>query len=89
MVDLPHLACAAFCAISLRFLADSFAALALPPFSPPSLPNSTAAGFFCGLSSCGCSSPVASATIEAARWWVTFTLTRKAPIILACEQKPG
>jgi hypothetical protein len=41
-----HRAAAAFFAISDRFLADSFAARALPPFLPPSLPNATAAGFF-------------------------------------------
>jgi hypothetical protein len=42
---------AAFLAIALRFLADSFAALAFPPFSPPMRPRATAAGFFSGFSS--------------------------------------
>ena len=36
----------AFRAISLLRLAESFAARALPPLSPPSFPNATAAGFF-------------------------------------------
>jgi hypothetical protein len=48
---------AAFRAISFRFLADSAAALAFPPFSPPSRPSITAAGFL---------SPVELATIAAA-----------------------
>ena len=41
-----HLAAAAFLAISDRCFGVSLAALALPPFCPPSLPSSTAAGFF-------------------------------------------
>ena len=44
-----HLALAAFWAIDLRFAADSFAARALPPLSPPSRPRATAAGFFSGV----------------------------------------
>jgi hypothetical protein len=44
-----HLFKAAFFAISLRFLADRLAALAFPPFKPPSLPRATAAGFFSGV----------------------------------------
>ncbi len=52
---------AAFLAISLRFLAESLSALALPPFKPPSLPRVTAAGFFPSVGS-----PVAWATICAA-----------------------
>src|SRR4051812_24487918 len=45
-VLLPQRAKTAFRAIcDLRF-AESFAARALPPFRPPSLPNATAAGFF-------------------------------------------
>jgi len=43
---LPHLATAAFLAISDRCSGVSLAALAFPPFWPPSLPSSTAAGFF-------------------------------------------
>ena len=39
---------AAFCAISLRLVAERLSALALPPFSPPSLPRATAAGFLAG-----------------------------------------
>src|SRR5262249_29722291 len=37
---------AALRAISARLLADSFSALALPPFWPPRRPRATAAGFF-------------------------------------------
>jgi hypothetical protein len=48
---------AAFRAMDLRLAGDSFAARALPPFNPPSLPSATALGFF----SC-----VAWATTEAA-----------------------
>ena len=41
-----HLAAAAFLAISDLSSAVSLAALAFPPFMPPSRPSSTAAGFF-------------------------------------------
>jgi hypothetical protein len=41
-----HLACAAFIAISLRFLAERAFFLAGPPFNPPNRPKATAAGFF-------------------------------------------
>ena len=37
---------AALRAMDLRFAGESLAARALPPFSPPRLPSSTAAGFF-------------------------------------------
>jgi len=37
---------AAFLAIAFRSPGESFAALALPPFKPPSRPSVTAAGFF-------------------------------------------
>jgi hypothetical protein len=40
-----HLFAAALRAISFRFRADNEAALALPPFNPPSRPKATAAGF--------------------------------------------
>ena len=43
---LPQRAKAAFLAICIRFLGDSFSARALPPFKPPNLPRATAAGFF-------------------------------------------
>jgi len=43
---------AAILAISLRFLGVRLAALALPPFNPPSLPSATAAGFFSGTGAC-------------------------------------
>jgi hypothetical protein len=60
---------AANLAISLRFLAESFFALAGPPFKPPRWPRATAAGFF----SVGCSggfSSVASIAI-----WKANSLT--------------
>ena len=40
-----HRAFAALRAWSLSTCLDSFAALALPPFNPPSFPSATAAGF--------------------------------------------
>src|ERR1700720_1941248 len=40
----PHLFRAALRALSLRCFAVIFAALALPPFTPPSFPRATAAG---------------------------------------------
>lgn len=64
--------CAAFLAISLLFFADSFAALALPPFKPPSLPKATAAIFLpsaCAFArkSSASASPVAWSTMDFAR----------------------
>jgi len=41
-----HRATAALRALARRSAADSFAARALPPFSPPSRPKTTAAEFF-------------------------------------------
>ncbi len=43
---LPQRERAAFLAIADRRAALNFAALACPPFRPPSFPNATAAGFF-------------------------------------------
>ena len=43
---LSHRALAALRAISFLLSGESFSALAFPPFLPPSLPSSTAAGFF-------------------------------------------
>jgi len=43
-----HREFAAFLAISLRLSGESLAARLTPPFSPPSLPKATAAGFFAG-----------------------------------------
>jgi len=57
-------AAAAFFAISDRCSAVSFAALAAPPFAPPSRPSATAAGFFPASGSGAF--PVASSTTEAA-----------------------
>jgi ATP-dependent protease HslVU (ClpYQ) peptidase subunit len=58
---------AAFLAIAERFLGESFAARARPPFDPPSLPRATAAGFLPAeestASACG-RCPVASWTIS-------------------------
>src|SRR5271157_4643843 len=41
-----HLAIAAFLAMAFRSADDNFAALALPPFLPPSLPKATEMRFF-------------------------------------------
>ena len=69
----PHLAAAAFLAISDLFLADSFSARAFPPFSPPSLPKATAAGFFSLTSmGAGSTSPVARSTMDFANWLVSL-----------------
>jgi hypothetical protein len=53
-------------AISALFIGESFAALATPPFKPPSLPSTTAAGFFSALGSTACTLPVACCTTEKA-----------------------
>src|ERR1022692_3353634 len=45
---LPHRALAALAAIADRLRGDSAAALASPPFRPPSLPSATAWGFLAG-----------------------------------------
>jgi hypothetical protein len=60
---LPHRFAAPPLPISLRRAADSLAARALPPFSPPRRPSATAAGFLVEASTC----PVEIATILAAR----------------------
>ena len=61
-----HLASAAFRHISRRCSAVNLAAVALPPFSPPNRPSSTAAGFLSLGGSSGASS-VASCTMALAR----------------------
>src|SRR5579863_1870850 len=48
-----HLARAAACAICFLCSFDNRAALAFPPFNPPSLPSATAAGFFSGFAGSG------------------------------------
>jgi hypothetical protein len=63
---------AAFLAICLRRLAESFSALAFPPFSPPSRPRDTAAGFFAGTT--WEASPAILATIPAAIWFSSWGL---------------
>jgi hypothetical protein len=55
-----HLAAAAFLAICDLRLLERAKSLAFPPFRPPSLPSSTAAGFF---------SRVVCSTIEGAIWF--------------------
>src|SRR5579872_3871989 len=62
----PHLAAAAFLAISLRFLGLRLSALATPPFKPPLRPKATAAGSLAGPFWVS-DSPVAFPTMEAAR----------------------
>jgi len=53
-------AAAAFRALSARSSGVIFAALAAPPFAPPSFPRATAAGFFSRSGSGGGASPMAS-----------------------------
>ena len=60
---------AAFLAISNLLLADNLAALAGPPFFPPSLPRATAAGFFSGAFS---ASDVTSSTMDLASWFTSL-----------------
>jgi len=65
-----HLALAALAAIWERLRGPSLAALAAPPFSPPSRPRATAAGFFgfsTGVYLGAC--PVDSSMIWYARWF--------------------
>ena len=57
---------AAFRAISDRWSAVSFSALAFPPFNPPLRPSDTAAGSLPSSTALGLSSSVASATMDAA-----------------------
>lgn len=77
-------AAAAFFAISDRRFFDSLAALALPPFKPPSRPSSTAAGFFSGggfgisVASTSSSSAVASWTIRKA---ISFSSGFRGPLL--------
>ncbi len=66
-----HRLLAAFLAISFLFDADNFSALALPPFNPPNLPNSTAAGFLPLYLSGSLISPVDRSTINFANWFVS------------------
>jgi hypothetical protein len=70
-----HLACAAFLAISARLFADSFAALALPPFKPPLRPivaryfemGVLAGGDFFGVFAVGACSVWAGGRVESFR----------------------
>ena len=62
-------AAAAFFAISDRCAGVSFAALAAPPFCPPSLPSATAAAFFAGGGSSFGTSPEAWSTMNLASWF--------------------
>lgn len=61
----PHLARAAFLAISERLDFDNLAVLALPLFKPPNLPRATAVGFLTM-----CDSSVAISVLAVA---ITFT----------------
>jgi len=58
----PHLACAAFSAISFLRLGVRAADRAFPPFNPPLRPNATAAEFFPK------DEPIASSTMRRAFW---------------------
>ena len=81
--DLFHRAAAAFLAIALRLVADSFAARALPPLAPPSRPSATAAGFFPSSgSTSGGASPTLMSTMGFASWFMSrgrFGLLERLP----------
>ena len=65
-----HLALAAFAAIWERLRGPSLAAQAASPFSPPSRPRATAAGFLCFSTGLYLgASPVDSSMIWYARWF--------------------
>jgi len=69
---LPHLALAAFLAISDRLLADNAFALAGPPLAPPFLPNATAAAFLpSGVNRVSWVSLVAISTMDFAFWFIS------------------
>lgn len=64
-----HRAIAAALAISFSLRLESFAALAGPPFIPPSRPSATAAAFFpSGVMGAGCWL-VAESTMDLASWF--------------------
>ncbi len=73
-----HRACAAFFAMSLRFLADRFAARTLPPLLAPSLLSATACGFFVSGGSGG-AFPVTLSIMSLAIW----VKSRFFPVLLA------
>jgi dolichol kinase len=74
----PQRDVAAFLAISCLFCGESFAALAGPPFAPPSFPKATAAGFFGGLGvRTGIAWPAFWATILAASWFSSFGMLER------------
>lgn len=82
-----HLDWAAFWAISLRFADERLAARALPPFSPPSLPSSTAAGFFSLIGSGNTFSFVVTATIRAASWFMSsLGFLERLGMVLTCHK---
>jgi len=69
LLFLPHLAFAALAAIWDRLRGLSFAALAGPPFSPPSRPRATAWGFLGTSGCCFGAWPVDSSMIWYASWF--------------------
>jgi hypothetical protein len=84
---LSHRAFAARSAISILRSRESFAALARPPFRPPSLPRATAAGFFffgrdgnrkvfLGSTLPASGAPIASSTTLSAFWATSPLLDR-------------
>lgn len=75
---LPHLALAAFFAISCRFFLERLLALASPPLLAPSLLSSTAWGFLVSGGSGG-ALPVTLSTMDLAIW----VKSRFFPVLLA------
>ena len=79
----PHLALAAFLAISFRCSGVSFSALALPPFTPPKRPRATAWGLrVSSLAGVSGSPSVAPRTISEAR---TFRSRDRFGFLLECS----
>jgi hypothetical protein len=87
---LPQRAFAARWAISVRSCGVSFAALAMPPFMPPSFPSATAAGFFLrggndsGLGAGLNSAPVACSTTRRA-FCATSPLLERLGMLALCH----
>jgi len=83
---LPHRFLAAFFAIAFRLAAESLAALAFPPFAPPSLPSATAAGF---LPTFGSSSGFPSVCSPMAFTAKSWSLLERLGMIRSCHEISG
>ena len=78
---MPHLHAAALLAMALRLAGDSAAARAFLPFTPPSLPKATAAGFFSGAFGSGWAFPVDISTIILAGWFVSHSILDRSSML--------